>query len=122
MPESAVTSTISVSPPKRSFLSRFLRWEWLLVLLILLVILVYSRLSPYFLNTNNLFRTSSDFMEMGLMMLPMVFIIITGNIDLSVASMLGMTASFMGFLFNQRRQHLDGGGRCAAAGRRGRLC
>jgi rhamnose transport system permease protein len=53
------------------------------------------------LNTNNLFRTSSDFMEMGYMMLPMTFIIITGNIDLSVASTLGMTASFMGWLFNQ---------------------
>jgi rhamnose transport system permease protein len=73
----------------------------LLVLLILLVVLINSRLSPYFLNTNNLFRTSSDFMEMGYMMLPMTFIIITGNIDLSVASTLGMAASFMGWLFNQ---------------------
>ena len=100
LPERAASSPISVSPPKRTLLARFLRWEWMLVLLILLVILVNSRLSPYFLNTNNLFRTSSDFMEMGLMMLAMVFIIITGNIDLSVASTLGMTASFMGFLFN----------------------
>ena len=37
---------------------------------------------------------------MGLMMLPMVFIIVTGNVDLAVASTLGMTASFMGLLFN----------------------
>jgi len=35
-----------------------------------------------------------------LMMLPMVFIIITGNIDLSVASNMGMSASFMGLLHN----------------------
>ncbi len=34
------------------------------------------------------------------MMLPMVFIIITGNIDLSVASNMGMSASFMGLLHN----------------------
>ena len=34
------------------------------------------------------------------MMLPMVFIIITGNIDLSVASNMGMSASFMGMLHN----------------------
>jgi len=38
-------------------------------------------------------------MELGLMMLTMVFIIITGGMDLSVASNLGMCASFMGFLF-----------------------
>ena len=34
-----------------------------------------------------------------LMMLPMVSIIITGNIDLSVASTMAMCASFMGWLF-----------------------
>jgi len=79
----------------------FLRWEWLLVLLILLVIVVNSQLSPYFLNTRNMMRATSDFMEMGLMMLPMVFIIITGNIDLSVASTLAMCASLLGFLHIQ---------------------
>jgi rhamnose transport system permease protein len=45
--------------------------------------------------------TTSDFMEIGLMMLPMVFIIITGNIDLSVASTLAMCASLLGYLHIQ---------------------
>ena len=35
------------------------------------------------------------------MMLPMAFIIITGNIDLSVASTMAMCASLMGWLFMQ---------------------
>ena len=78
----------------------FKHWEWMLVGLIIAVVMVNTRLSPYFLNANNLSRTSSDFMEIGLMMLPMVFIIITGNIDLSVASNMGMSASFMGLLHN----------------------
>jgi rhamnose transport system permease protein len=68
--------------------------------LIVLVIVLNTRLSPYFLNALNLSRTSSDFMEIGIMMLPMVFIIITGNIDLSVASNMGMSASLMGLLHN----------------------
>lgn len=92
---------VSIRPPQRSAMQTFMRWEWLLVALIMVVSLVNAFLSPFFLNANNLFRTASDFMEMGLMMLPMVFIIITGNIDLSVASTLAMTASFMGWLFNQ---------------------
>lgn len=91
-------STISAVPPRKTLLSRFLQWEWFLVVLIILVVIVNSMLSPYFLNFQNMARTSSDFMEMGLMMLPMVFIIITGNVDLSVASMLGMTASSLGLL------------------------
>jgi len=92
---------ISEKAPRRSFLSNFQRWEWMLVGLIILDVLVNMRLSPFFLDARNLSRTSSDFMEIGLMMLPMVFIIITGNIDLSVASNMGMSASFMGLLHNQ---------------------
>ena len=93
-------SLINETAPRGSFLSRFQRWEWILVGLIILVVILNTRLSPYFLNALNLSRTSSDFMEIGLMMLPMVFIIITGNIDLSVASNMGMSASLMGLLHN----------------------
>ena len=97
-PQSA--NPISANAPRRSFLTRFQRWEWMLVALVLMAIVINSRLTPYFLNAQNLSRTSADFMELGLMMLPMVFIIITGNIDLSVASNLGMCASLMAVLWN----------------------
>ncbi len=77
----------------------FLRWEWLLVALIIGMTLLNVRLSPFFLNRNNLLRTASDFVEIGIMMLPMAYIIITGNIDLSIASTLGLCASLMGWMF-----------------------
>lgn len=83
----------------RSLRQTLLRWESLLVVLIIVVTVVNTRLSPFFLNRNNLLRTTSDFMEIGILMLPMVFIIVTGNIDLSIASTLGLAASLMGWLF-----------------------
>jgi rhamnose transport system permease protein len=98
--ESRAPITINEFAPRRSFLEKFRRWEWMMVALVVAVIILNSRISPYFLNAQNLSRASSDFMELGLMMLPMTFIIITGNIDLSVASNLGMSASFMGLLYN----------------------
>jgi rhamnose transport system permease protein len=98
--ETKSQTLINEAAPRQPFLVRFQRWEWILVGLIVFVIVLNTRLSPYFLNALNISRTSSDFMEMGLMMLPMVFIIITGNIDLSVASNMGMSASFMGLLHN----------------------
>ena len=98
--DKAVPASISLAPVRKPLLPRLLRWEWFLVVLILGVSLLNAALSPYFLNVQNLFRASSDFMEMGLMMLPMVLIIVTGNVDLAVASTLGMTASFMGLMFN----------------------
>ena len=98
--DSKSPARLSEFAPRRSFLGNFQRWEWMLVGLIFLDILINIRLSPHFLDARNLSRTSSDFMEIGLIMLPMVFIIITGNIDLSVASNMGMSASFMGLLHN----------------------
>jgi rhamnose transport system permease protein len=100
IPEKRSDTLISDRPIRKSFLSIFLKWEWFLFVLILVVFFINTRLSPFFLNAANLSRTSSDFMEIGLMMLPMVMIIITGNIDLSVASNMGMSASFMGLLHN----------------------
>jgi rhamnose transport system permease protein len=105
MPSSTASETksatlITEKAPASSFHSRFLRWEWMLVGLIIIDVFINMRLTPFFMDARNLSRTSSDFMEIGLMMLPMVFIIITGNIDLSVASNMGMSASFMGLLHN----------------------
>lgn len=91
-------------------LKRLLRWEYLLLLLIVLMAALNTQLSPFFLRPNNLLRASSDFVEIGIMMLPMVFIIITGNIDLSVASTLGLAASLMG------RLHMAGWNIWLAAG------
>lgn len=86
---------------KQSMTNFFKRWEWLLVALIFIVTFANIQATPYFLDTRNLMRATSDFMELGLMMLPMVFIIITGNIDLSVASTMAMCASLMGWLHIQ---------------------
>jgi rhamnose transport system permease protein len=100
MIEKQSASSISEYAPKRSLKDLFKNWELLLIALIIMVVIINTQLSPYFLNAKNLSRTSSDFMEIGLMMLPMVFIVVTGNIDLSVASNMGMSASFMGLLHN----------------------
>jgi rhamnose transport system permease protein len=77
----------------------FLRWEWILVLLLIAAAILNASLSPYFLNVQNLFDMTFNFMERGIMTLPMAFVIITGNIDLSVASTLAMTSNIMGRLF-----------------------
>lgn len=76
-----------------------LRWESLLVLLLLATSAVNASISPYFLTTRNLFDMTFQFMEKSIIALPMAFIIISGNIDLSVASTLAMSAILMGASF-----------------------
>ncbi len=77
----------------------FLRWEWLLVVLIIVIGAMNTSISPYFLNIVNLFDMTFNFMEKGLMALPMTMIIITAGIDLSVASGLAMSSAAMALLF-----------------------
>ena len=101
------TMTTSPTPVKTMIQARkpfslagmFLRWEWLLVILILLAGIINANISPYFLNVVNLFDMTFNFMEKGLMALPMTMIIITAGIDLSVASNLAMCSATMALLF-----------------------
>ncbi|MDA8426529.1 MAG: ABC transporter permease [Treponema sp.] len=72
------------------------QWEMLLVYLLVAVFLVNSFISPYFLNAPNLLDSTFNFMEKAIMALPMMLVIICGDIDISVASNLALTSVFMG--------------------------
>lgn len=94
-----MTSTTKTPPRRFTILAPLLRWEWLLVLLIIIGCLVSTSISPHFLDVDNLFDMTFHFMEKSLVALAMAFIIISGNIDLSVASNLAMSAVIMATTF-----------------------
>jgi rhamnose transport system permease protein len=76
------------------------RWEILLLLLLASLGWIGSRLSPYFLSATNFSVLVGNQMEMAIMTLPMTLIIIVGEIDLSVESMLGLSSAILGALWN----------------------
>jgi rhamnose transport system permease protein len=94
-----VTSGVRVERKGFDWAAFFLRWEWMLVLLLIGACIVNVSLSPYFLNVHNLFDMTFNFMERSVIALMMAFVIIMGDIDLSVASNLAMTATLLGVLF-----------------------
>lgn len=61
-------------------------------LILLIVFAVSAMLSPYFLDGRYLFDSTSAYIEIGILALAMTFVIISGNIDLSVASGLALVA------------------------------
>ena len=80
--------------------SFLMSWEALLVVLLLLGLVIGSVLSPYFLSSFNLaYALPSSIMEVAIMALPMTLIIIAGEIDLSVASVLGLASVVLGLLW-----------------------
>lgn len=68
------------------------------LLLLLAAFLVGAMLSPYFLDISFLFDNTSVYIEIGIMALGLTFVIISNNIDLSVASTLALVASLLGVM------------------------
>src|SRR5215470_18787731 len=81
--------------------SLLISWEALLVILLLVSVVIGSVVSPYFLSGFNFNALTSNFMEIAIMALPMTLIIIAGEIDLSVASVLGLASVVLGFLWER---------------------
>ncbi len=74
-------------------------WEALLLALLVGSFFLGASLSPYFLDGTNLSLMVSNLSEKSLMILAMMLIIIVGEIDLSVASVLGVSSVVLGDLW-----------------------
>ncbi len=81
--------------------SLLVSWDALLVLLLVICVVLGSVLSPYFLSGFNFYVITSNIMEIAIMALPMTLIIIAGEIDLSVASVLGLSSVVLGLLWQE---------------------
>ncbi len=78
--------------------------EWVLLLVIVLECLIFSVTGNNFLTAGNAFEITRLSVEIGLLALALTPIIITGGIDLSVGSMMGLAAVVLGGLW--RDAHL----------------
>jgi rhamnose transport system permease protein len=84
----------------REWRARLGRWETVTVVL-LIVAIVYGAISADgFVSGQNLNSVLSDVAEIALISLPMTLIIISAEIDLSVASVLGLASALLGWLWN----------------------
>jgi rhamnose transport system permease protein len=77
-------------------LSVVLRHETILAVLVVLALATLAMLSDRFFTTENLLNQGRLMAEVGLVALAMTFVIVTGGIDLSVGSILGLTAILFG--------------------------
>lgn len=80
-------------------LQPLLRWESGLVVALVVVFVLGNAISPQFLSSYNVFTTGTNIGDLAILALPMTLIIITGEIDLSVASTLALSAETLGALW-----------------------
>lgn len=74
-------------------------WETTLAVLVIAALLGGGLLSPDFLTTQNISFLTANFSEILLMALTMTLLVIVAEIDLSVASILGLCSAVLGVLF-----------------------
>jgi len=78
----------------------FFQWEWLLVVIFLLIHLINSFISPWYFNEDTFLTAPMSFLDKAFIVLPMMLVIILGNIDISVGSIVALTSVLMAVFFN----------------------
>ncbi|MFP3043483.1 ABC transporter permease [Treponema primitia] len=91
--------TISIEKPWNW--KKFLfQWEWLLVVIFVVIHIINSFISPYYLNVDTFLSGPMIFLDKAFIVLPMMLVIILGNIDISVGSIVAFASVMMAVLFN----------------------
>jgi rhamnose transport system permease protein len=85
--------------PRRARLAALLRWDAAVLLALVFVALVASARVDGFGSSENVRFLLLDAVAIALIALPMTLVIVTGEIDLSVASTLGLCSAVMGELW-----------------------
>lgn len=78
------------------YLGKLKSWEMLLFLVAVAIFIGNSFASPYFLNAWNLSDATFNFTEKAMIAFAMALLIIAGEIDLSVASIIALASTAMG--------------------------
>jgi len=79
----------------------FKRWETLLAAILVVVVVFNTSRSPVFLSADNLVNLFVLHIEKIIVVLPMALIIINSEIDLSVASVMGLSACLVANLYER---------------------
>jgi rhamnose transport system permease protein len=79
----------------------FLQWEWILLIVFIGVNILNMYLSPYYMNFFNLRDATMAFLDKAFIVLPMVFVMILADIDISVASTVALSSVVMADLYQK---------------------
>ena len=96
----SMNQRIIIDKKQTTLKSFFLQWEWLLILIFVIMTLINGALTPYYLNANNLIGATMTFLDKAFIVLPMAFVIILADIDISVASTVALASVVMAVLYN----------------------
>jgi rhamnose transport system permease protein len=89
----------NISKKEFTYKKFFLQWEWMLILLFIVMNITNANLSPFYWDFNNLRDATMTFLDKAFIVFPMVLIMILRDIDISVASIVALASVVMAHLY-----------------------
>lgn len=77
----------------------FKSWEFMLAVVLVLELIVLGLINPAFLNIENLLFSTSDFAHVIIAAVGLTLVIMTGGIDISGVSIMGLASIVLGLMF-----------------------
>src|SRR5438309_9930564 len=88
-------------PVARDLIRRIVSWEGLLLAILAVIVVVTGAAVPGYLNPQNQINLLELSVEKAIVVLAMTFVIVSGEIDLSIASVMGLSAVLVAWLKEQ---------------------
>ncbi len=90
---------VILADQKFSWKKSLLQWEVFLLLIFIAVNIMNAFVSPYYLSVSGLFTATSSFLEKAFVALPMAYILVLGDIDISVGATVALSSVMMGVAY-----------------------
>lgn len=78
----------------------FLQWEWMLGIILMIVFIINSNLSPHFFSYSSLRDGTMIFLDKAFIVFPMAMVMILRDIDISVGSTVALSSVIMATAYN----------------------
>jgi erythritol transport system permease protein len=101
LPPATGLEAVPLKQRRRNIRVRELAFRLRALIALILLVVVFSSLSPAFLTTGNLLILAKHVAINAILAIGMTYVILTGGIDLSVGSVVGLAAMIAGGLINQ---------------------
>lgn len=82
-----------------SWKKSLLQWEVFLLLIFIGVNIMNASISPYYLSVTGLLSATSSFLEKAFIALPMAYVLVLGEIDISVGATVALSSVVMGVCY-----------------------
>ncbi|MCW2862827.1 MAG: inner-rane translocator [Actinoallomurus sp.] len=100
-PDASVKTASAAAPVTATpRVGRLVRWDVIVTALLIVVFIGGALGTPDFATGDNLSFALDDLCEIALIALPMTLLVVVGEVDLSVASALGMSSALLGALWD----------------------